>query len=111
VSDPTVREMLAATGTPHVPPGSCDPDELAIMVAAMLRDQGVEPSIRARFNAAGEMIAIEVWRGGAPSAQVGQGEVIQPETFGGVRVAAFDCAPMKVGAAYVGMLDMVARQR
>ena len=81
MSDPSLRELLAV----GIIPRACDPDDLAAAVAAILRAQGVEPSFRMRLNDKDEMVAIEVWRGGEL----------------GVRVASFDCQPMKFGEVAV----------
>jgi len=69
---------------------SCDPDDLAILVASALVAVGRRGvSIRLRRNASGEAVAIEVWCGDG----------------GGVRVAAFDCQPIRLGAGFEDVLN------
>jgi len=75
-----------------------DPGDLAVLVAQLYRSGEVEsatrPSIRFRYDCDERTVAIEVWCGGyRPLPGTAS---MQPEVYGGVRVAAFDCQPVRM---------------
>ena len=75
-----------------------DPGDLAVLVARLYRsgefDSPTRPSIRFRYDCDERTVAIEVWCGG--QRPVPGMASMQPDVYGGVRIAAFDCMPVRM---------------